>query len=33
MNTLYNSDFYAWTKEQVKLLQEEKWEKCDRLYQ
>lgn len=31
MNTLYNSDFYGWTKEQVQLLREEKWEILDKL--
>ncbi|QYX32979.1 DUF29 domain-containing protein [Sphaerospermopsis torques-reginae] len=31
MNTLYNSDFYGWTKEQAQLLREEKWEILDKL--
>lgn len=31
MNTLYNSDFYGWTKEQAQLLREEKWETVDKL--
>lgn len=29
MNTLYDSDFYAWTQEQAKLLREQKWESVD----
>jgi hypothetical protein len=31
MNTLYNSDFYSWTKTQAQLLKEEKWETLDKL--
>ena len=31
MNTLYNSDFYGWTKTQAQLLREEKWETLDKL--
>jgi hypothetical protein len=31
MNTLYNSDFYSWTKTQAQLLREEKWETLDKL--
>ncbi|AFZ57815.1 DUF29 domain-containing protein [Anabaena cylindrica FACHB-243] len=31
MNTLYDSDFYGWTKEQAQLLREEKWETVDKL--
>ena len=31
MNTLYNSDFYGWTKTQAQLLREEKWEILDKL--
>lgn len=29
MNTLYDSDFYAWTQEQAKLLRQQKWESVD----
>ena len=29
MSTLYDSDFYAWTQEQAKLLREQKWELVD----
>ncbi len=29
MRTLYNSDFYAWTQEQARLLKETKWDLVD----
>ena len=29
MSTLYDSDFYAWTQEQAKLLRQQKWESVD----
>lgn len=29
MSILYDSDFYAWTQEQAKLLREQKWESVD----
>lgn len=29
MSTLYDSDFYAWTQEQAKLLRENKWDLVD----
>ncbi|MCA1992008.1 MAG: DUF29 domain-containing protein [Coleofasciculus sp. S288] len=29
LSTLYESDFYAWTQQQAKLLQEEKWSYLD----
>jgi Domain of unknown function DUF29 len=29
MKSLYETDFYAWTQEQVKLLKQEKWQNLD----